>query len=60
MIELAIFDGIITRSDPTELDFRLLARGLRRPDPVKPNCVATRATPHSILDDVAPLARRPR
>ncbi len=57
MIELAILDGIITPSDPTELDLCLSACGLWRPGSVKPNCVATRATFRSILDDVAAFAR---
>jgi hypothetical protein len=41
VIELAIFDGIITPSDPTELHLRLSACSLWRPGSVKPNCVAT-------------------
>jgi hypothetical protein len=56
VIELAILDGIITPGDPTELHLRFAARRLRRPSSVKPNCVATRATACSILDDVAAFA----
>src|SRR5216684_3010660 len=41
VIELALFGGVISPSDPTELDFRLLAGSLWCPDAVKPNCVAT-------------------
>src|SRR6266851_1614397 len=41
VIELTLFGGIISPSDSTELDFRLLARGLGRPGSVEPNCVAT-------------------
>ena len=40
-VELALFGGIISPSDSTELDLRLLARSLWRPDSVKSNCVAT-------------------
>jgi hypothetical protein len=35
VIELAIFDGIISPSDPTELHLRLSARSLRRPGSVE-------------------------
>jgi hypothetical protein len=41
VIELTLFGGVISPSDATELDFRLLPRSLWRPDSVKPNCVAT-------------------
>src|SRR6266851_743034 len=56
VIELAIFDGIVTPSDPTELHPCLSACSLWRPGSVKPNCVPTRPTSRSILDDVAALS----
>jgi hypothetical protein len=56
VIELAIFDGIITPSDPAELHPCLSACSLWCPGSVKPNCVSTRPPSRSILDDVAALS----
>jgi hypothetical protein len=56
VIELAIFHGIVTPGDPTELHLCLSACRLGGPGSMKPNCVASRATAYSILDDVAALA----
>src|SRR5882724_2830000 len=41
VIKLAIFDGIITSSDPTELHLRLAAGGLGYPGSMEPNGIAT-------------------
>jgi hypothetical protein len=56
VIELAIFDRIITARDPTELHPCLSACSVWCPGSVKPNCVSTRPTSRSILDDVAALS----
>lgn len=56
VIELSVLDGIIAPSDASQLHLCLSACRLGRPGSMKPNCVSTRATTYSILDDVAALA----
>ena len=57
VVELAIFDGIVTPSDAADLNLRLSASGLRSPGAMKPNRVASGTAARAILDDVTALAR---
>jgi hypothetical protein len=56
VIELALFGRVVSRGNATQLNLRLLPGGLRSPDAMQADGVASRPAGGSILEEIAALA----